>query len=148
MLLAINFDSAVKHITIIGGGLSGVLLSINLLEQASAMDSVIITLIDRHSENEMGPAYSSKEECLLLNVPACKMGALPTDPLHFLSWARNKGMRVGEWDFLPRKLYREYLYELLEKALQKNKGSTLKRIHDAVNRHHCKKWKSRSDGKW
>jgi uncharacterized NAD(P)/FAD-binding protein YdhS len=62
-----------KNISIIGGGLSGVLLSINLLKQATK-NKFSVTIIDRNTENYLGAAYSVNAESLLLNVPACRMG--------------------------------------------------------------------------
>ena len=114
-----------KRIAIIGAGLSGTLLAINLLKQAVSKIPASIFLIDRNPSNEMGPAYSSSEDCLLLNVPACKMGAHDSDPEGFLKWARKKGIKAGEFDFLPRKLYKEYIHELLEEAIQSKSNSTL-----------------------
>jgi uncharacterized NAD(P)/FAD-binding protein YdhS len=104
------------RIAIIGAGLSGRLLALNLLQQAST--EVSITIIDRSQANAMGPAYSSQADHLLLNVPACRMGALAGDPEHFLKWVQNKGIPAGPWDFLPRRLYRDYVLELLDNALQ------------------------------
>src|SRR5690348_8707360 len=90
-----------KSLIVIGAGLSGTLLTLQILKQASAIDEVTLTLIDRNSEKDLGPAYSSEDECLLLNVPAGKMGAFANDPAHFLKWAGSKGIEPGEWDFLP-----------------------------------------------
>jgi uncharacterized NAD(P)/FAD-binding protein YdhS len=38
----------------------------------------------------MGPAYSNASDRLLLNVPACRMGAYADDPEHFLRWLRDR----------------------------------------------------------
>jgi uncharacterized NAD(P)/FAD-binding protein YdhS len=120
----------VKKIIIIGGGLSGCLLTINLLRYATTKERVGVSLIDRNPENNLGSAYSSYDECLLLNVPACRMGAFSSDPKHFLAWALDKGVPVNGWDFLPRKLYKYYIQELLRHALhEKNASITLDRIH-------------------
>jgi uncharacterized NAD(P)/FAD-binding protein YdhS len=99
------------RIAIIGAGLSGRLLALNLRRQAPASASVV--LIDRGDSRCMGPAYSDPADFLLLNVPASRMGALASDPEHFLEWARQKGVPAGPWDFLPRSLYREYVLDLL-----------------------------------
>lgn len=99
-------------ITIIGAGLSGRLLALNLCRQGSSRHRV--RLIDRGEARTMGPAYSADEDFLLLNVPAGRMGAFADDPGHFLKWARQRGLAAGEFDFLPRRLYRDYVLELLD----------------------------------
>jgi len=110
-----------------------VLLTINLLKQDFLTDEITITLIDRNPESDLGPAYSSNEECLLLNVPACRMGAFSAEPQHFLTWAQSKGIAATPWDFLPRKLYREYIQELLQRAIsERKKNISLKRIQGEV----------------
>jgi uncharacterized NAD(P)/FAD-binding protein YdhS len=98
------------------------------------MIQVIINLIDRNPEGDMGPAYSTNEKDLLLNVPACRMGAFLNQPDHFLTWCHEKGIAANHWDFLPRKLYKEYVQELLQQAIDQNPHTRLNRIRDeAVN---------------
>ncbi len=72
-----------KNITVIGAGLSGTLLTMNLFKQHSDKP-VFIKWIDRNSENDMGPAYSTNE-AYLLNVPVELMGAFSKNPEHFLT---------------------------------------------------------------
>jgi uncharacterized NAD(P)/FAD-binding protein YdhS len=67
-----------KEITIIGAGLSGTLLTMNLLRQ-ECNEQIYIRLVDRKNETEMGPAYSTSED-YLLNVPVEKMGAVSNEP--------------------------------------------------------------------
>jgi uncharacterized NAD(P)/FAD-binding protein YdhS len=107
------------RIAIIGAGLSGRLLALNLFRRASSSDCIY--MVDRNETSAMGPAYSSDEDYLLLNVPACKMGAYSQDPEHFLKWARSKGLPAGPWDFLPRKLFRDYIFAQLQEAQQDSK---------------------------
>jgi len=106
----------VTRIGIIGAGLSGRLLALNLLQQATAGDRVL--MIDRGDTRFMGPAYSNDVDEMLLNVPAEIMGAIPEDPAHFLRWARERGLAAGNKDYLPRSLYREYVLELLDQAVE------------------------------
>ncbi len=102
------------RIGIIGAGLSGRLLTLNLLRQASSGDRIL--LIDRGDARYMGPAYSNDVDDMLLNVPAGIMGALPDQPGHFLDWAKGRGLTADEGSFLPRSLYREYVLELIDSA--------------------------------
>lgn len=120
-----------KDITIIGAGLSGTLLAMNLLRQ-DFDDVVHIKLIDRNSESDLGPAYSTNED-YLLNVPAEMMGAFSQDPEHFLKWAGRKDISASRGDYLPRKLYRKYILEMLTLALNERKeNKTLERIRGEV----------------
>jgi uncharacterized NAD(P)/FAD-binding protein YdhS len=118
-------------IAIIGAGLSGRLLAVNLLRQAT--HAVSIQMFERGEANSMGAAYSSNEGYLLLNVPACRMGAFSEDAEHFLKWAREKGISAGPWDFLPRKLYRDYVFSLLEESQMTGKnGASFTQIRGEV----------------
>ncbi|HYW94613.1 MAG TPA: FAD/NAD(P)-binding protein [Bacteroidales bacterium] len=105
-----------KRIAVIGAGLSGTLLMMNLLRQESHTP-VHITWIDRNDEKDMGPAYSTNEN-YLLNVPVQMMGAFSEDPEHFLKWCCEKNIAASDGDFLPRKLYREYIQAMLDAARQ------------------------------
>ncbi len=71
-----------EEITIIGAGLSGTLLAMNLLRLKSEK-KFKIKLIDRNDKSDLGPAYSTNED-YLLNVPVEKMGAFSKEPDHFL----------------------------------------------------------------
>jgi uncharacterized NAD(P)/FAD-binding protein YdhS len=123
-----------KKIVIIGGGLSGTLLTINLLKLASGKEPMEICLIDRNPDDHVGAAYSCNDECLLLNVPACRMGAFSSDQAHFLKWAKQKGISAGEWDFLPRKYYKNYILETLQRAVHEKKDNvSFNRIKDNVS---------------
>jgi uncharacterized NAD(P)/FAD-binding protein YdhS len=66
------------RIAIIGAGLSGRLLALNLAQQGTS--AVSIRMIDRRDTRYMGPAYSNEEDYLLLNVRAGQMAAFSEDP--------------------------------------------------------------------
>lgn len=126
-------NSKISRVAIVGAGLSGRLVALNLLRCANADTVVQIRMFDRGDEYYMGPAYSDEADHLLLNVPAVRMGALPEDPAHFLKWVRDQGMPVGEWDFLPRKLYRRYVLGLMDNALRvRPSGVTFDHIREEV----------------
>ncbi len=118
-----------NSVAVIGGGLSGTLLALNLLRLASSSHMFRILLIDREREGNMGPAYSTNEKYLLLNVPACRMGVFSANPEHFLEWVQGRGLAATAWDFLPRQLYREYVQEQLDQSLRATTGNvSLERI--------------------
>ena len=112
-----------KAIAIIGAGLSGTMLAMNLLKQKCSRQ-VNIKLIDRGGENNLGPAYSTNED-YLLNVPAELMGAFSKEPEHFLNWALEKNIKTGKGDYLPRKLLREYIQEMFHQAFKEKDSSII-----------------------
>jgi len=101
------------RIAIVGGGASGLLTAVQLVRHGFKGR---ITILDPHPELGRGLAYSTDFDGHLLNVPAGKMSALPEEPEDFLEWLRAKqwpGAAPGA--FAPRRLYGEYLGELLER---------------------------------
>lgn len=122
-----------SRIAIVGAGLSGRLLALNLLRLAAPTAAISIWMLDRGDERCMGPAYSNDADSLLLNVPAGRMGALADAPEHFVKWSRDRGAPVGLLDFLPRTLYREYVLALMGEALRARAGGvTLEHIQGEV----------------
>lgn len=104
-------EQGMKKITIIGGGATGTLLAINLIKH-SGDKPLEINLVDKKERVGRGVAYSAAEDFHLLNVPANKMGAFPDDLEHFYRWLTEKKYDFFSNDFVPRKLYGEYLREL------------------------------------
>lgn len=108
------------RIAIIGGGVSGTLLAIQLLR--GARSPLHILLVERRGEFGRGVAYSTRCPDHLLNVPAAGMSAFPDDPENFLRWLRARGgqphvpKEVGSGDFVPRYLFGSYVQDLLAQA--------------------------------
>lgn len=99
---------------IVGAGLSGTLVAVQLLLQAQA--PIRITLCERRRPFGKGLAYSTRCGSHRLNVPAGKMSALPGDNGHFLRWLRARDPEAAAHDFVPRSLYGEYLAWLLDET--------------------------------
>ncbi|MGV1013645.1 MAG: FAD/NAD(P)-binding protein, partial [Methyloceanibacter sp.] len=78
-----------KHVVIVGGGASGVLLACHLLRDPN--DAVRITLIEKRPVIGRGMAYSTAQPGHLLNVRATNMSAFADDPLHFCRWLAERG---------------------------------------------------------
>jgi len=117
-------------ITIIGGGVSGVLLTIQLIRSKPDFP-LSITLIEKEKEPWLGVAYSTDKIFHLLNVRARKMSALPGDDNHFLSWLAEHNYEVAPDDFAPRFIYRKYIEDLFENTLtSKPRNIDFKFIHD------------------
>lgn len=112
-----------KRITIIGGGASGTLLAINLLRQQTD-EKIEINLIEKRSQIGRGVAFSTEADVHLLNVPAAKMGAFVDDVEHFHKWLQAGGHAYSANDFVPRRLFGEYLREQLDIA-RKNSSENI-----------------------
>jgi uncharacterized NAD(P)/FAD-binding protein YdhS len=107
-----------KRITIIGGGASGTLLAINLLQNADGQE-VELNLVERRPRIGRGVAFGTTRDSHLLNVPACKMGAFPDDIEHFHKWLTERGLGYQPNDFVPRVKYGEYLREVFSHTAEK-----------------------------
>ncbi|WP_280992818.1 FAD/NAD(P)-binding protein [Ochrobactrum sp. 19YEA23] len=108
-----------KSFVIIGGGASGVILAAQLLERSR---DTMVRIFERSGQIGRGIAYSTENPSHLLNVRANNMSAFPSSPDHFLNWLQARQIAASapianEWQpqsFAPRRLYRDYLNELVE----------------------------------
>lgn len=96
------------RIAIIGGGASAALILANMKTKAE------IDIYDRADRFARGIAYSTPRMCHLLNVRASNMSAVADDRDHFSRWIAGQG--YGPRDFVPRKLYGDYLQSLLDQS--------------------------------
>jgi uncharacterized NAD(P)/FAD-binding protein YdhS len=104
---------ATRHVIIIGGGASGVLLAYQLLQNHEF--GFRVTLIERRPEIGRGPAYHTSNPEHVLNVRAANMSALPDDPDHFWRWLSNRAegpLCPDPYCFVPRRTYGDYLASL------------------------------------
>lgn len=101
-----------KTIVVIGGGLSGVLTAIQLLEKSK---TISVKIIHSGPSLGLGIAYNTNEAEHLLNVPAGKMSAFSSNPKHFTDWLDKNGYPAENLggEFLPRMLYGKYIQELV-----------------------------------
>jgi uncharacterized NAD(P)/FAD-binding protein YdhS len=107
----------VMTVAVVGGGFSGSISAAQLLRQAKLTDAPLrIVLLEQRGSIGEGLAYSSREQCHLLNVPAGRMSAWPDQPNDFLKWAAAHHGPVSADDFLPRQWYGEYIRQTLLKA--------------------------------
>lgn len=109
---------------VVGGGLSGTLVAIQLLRRLSSGDTV--TVIERSGECGRGIAYGTQNIEHLLNVPAMGMTAFPDKPNDFAEWlGARKGQSADELKttFAPRMVYSQYIRERLQEAIE---GSSAK----------------------
>jgi uncharacterized NAD(P)/FAD-binding protein YdhS/predicted metal-dependent enzyme (double-stranded beta helix superfamily) len=108
-----------RVIAIIGGGFTGTMTLANLL-RLGRQSSVPLhfVLIDRQPAVGEGIAYRTNDSRHLLNVPAAKMSAWPDRPDDFLAFARASDPSIKPGDFLPRKLYGQYVRQTLLKLAE------------------------------
>jgi uncharacterized NAD(P)/FAD-binding protein YdhS len=103
----------IEHVAIIGAGFSGTLQAINLIRHEGPR----ATLIERAPVAGTGLAYGAAHPSHLLNVRAANMSAFPDDPGHLVRWLEARGVEHAATSFVPRRVYGEYLREMLEEAL-------------------------------
>ena len=103
-----------KEVLIVGGGASGILVATQIARHAKS--PMVVRIADPAPILGRGIAYGTNDDAHLLNVPAGRMSALPSDPTHFRLWA---GCDDGE--FISRKRYGQYL---LETFLQSQKDQS------------------------
>lgn len=105
-------------LAIIGGGFVGLTAMVGVL---AARPEARVVLLERHPRRGPGVAYGGCEPHHLLNVPAGRMGATPSDPGAFHAWLESE--EPGRWaatDFAPRARYGEYLMQLVEATLSRH----------------------------
>ena len=105
-----------KRITIVGGGASGTLSALNLIQHANGQP-VEINLVESRDRIGRGVAFGTSYDTHLLNVPAGKMGAYPDNIEHFHEWLTQAGHSYEASDFVPRRLFGEYLRHTLNDAI-------------------------------
>lgn len=102
------------NIVIIGAGFSGAMIAVHLMRQVHPGTQIVF--MERRGRFAEGVAYSTRQDCHLLNVPAGRMSAFPDDEEHFLRWAACRQPEITGGTFLPRRLYAEYLRDILAEA--------------------------------
>lgn len=97
-------------IAVVGGGFAGTMVAANLLRAAGAHEArVHVVLIDRQASFGEGAAYRTADPRHLLNVPASHMSAWPDAPSDFLDWRRARAPETAAYEFVPRRVYGEYV---------------------------------------
>jgi uncharacterized NAD(P)/FAD-binding protein YdhS len=96
-----------------------------------------VNIIEPREQLGAGLAYSTSFDQHLLNVQAGGMSALADQPAHFLEWLRAQHWPDATADsFAPRKLYGEYLRDLLQQTIRDRAGTHLNHIRaEAIGAH-------------
>ena len=118
-------------VVVVGAGAAGALTASHLVTSLSPRYRV--ALVDPSPTTGRGPAYSTSDDRHLLNVPASGMSAFPRDPEHFFRWVRNHHERDAQpQDFIPRRVYGDYIHSLLQTASEYPGNARLERREEAV----------------
>lgn len=125
-----GFAPRVPVVAIVGSGFSGTMVAVNLARRAGTTPLKIV-LIERGERFARGAAYGTTSPHHLLNVAAGHMSALPDQPGHFLEWLRSKLPGADAGTFAPRRLYGEYLEDLLTRHLADSPVSVA-RVRDEI----------------
>ncbi|TWD46063.1 putative NAD(P)/FAD-binding protein YdhS [Agrobacterium vitis] len=107
-----------KHIVIIGGGASGIVMAAHLAQNCDQAVKFRITIVEAGPHLGRGLAYSTSNPSHLLNVRAAGISAFAEVPDDFVRWlhanhpeaAAEAAMADG---FVPRMFYGDYLEDLL-----------------------------------
>ncbi|MBS0373955.1 MAG: FAD/NAD(P)-binding protein [Proteobacteria bacterium] len=119
-------------VAIVGAGFSGAALATHLLRRHQGAP-LEVELIERGAEVGRGVAYARRDHEYLLNVPAARMSATPSDPEEFLRYARVRRAGISGEAFLPRALFGDYLSSILREAEESADPSVrLRRIRAEV----------------
>jgi len=119
-----------KKIGIIGGGFTGTMTAVQLIEKSNA--PVEIILINESETLNKGIAYRPYSGKHILNVITGKMSAYPDKPDHFLDWVTSrkdyadKDRNLIANSFLPREHYGEYLLEIWKNAIESAESKHIK----------------------
>jgi uncharacterized NAD(P)/FAD-binding protein YdhS len=109
------------RISIVGGGATGIAMLRHLAEQACSnrhRNSISeIQLFDK-SGFDGGMAYRTQSDHHLLNMKVSTMSIRIGDAQDFLRWAKRVGLECAGNEHLPRKLYRGYLDDARESAIE------------------------------
>jgi len=125
-----------RVIAIIGGGFSGAMLAVQLLNKAGG--AIDLVLIEPGLSPGRGLAYGTQFDGHLLNVQARGMSAYPDLPDHFVEWAKsNYSSSTNADDFLPRRLYGQYIVSQLHEASASNPGQLHSIRDEAVSVSHA-----------
>jgi uncharacterized NAD(P)/FAD-binding protein YdhS len=119
-----------RSVIIIGAGFSGTLTAVQLMRQHKA--PITITLIESRGTYGPGLAYSVPSERFKLNVRAKAMGALPEAPEHFLEWLVQMTPHIPSEEFVSRRLYGEYLQQLLAETTRNSPHHTCTCLQDTA----------------
>lgn len=126
-----RLKNQMQNIAIVGGGIAGILVAIQLINRAKP--GMSLTIFDKAGQFGGGLAYQPRQVAHLLNVPAGKMSLDPKAPDDFLQWLARQPAFVADEPavlaqaYLPRALFGDYVAARWQEALNRaaQQGLTL-----------------------
>tara|TARA_R110001583_G_scaffold170845_1_gene324281 strand:+ start:7973 stop:9400 length:1428 start_codon:yes stop_codon:yes gene_type:complete len=124
-------------IGIVGGGLSGSLLAIQLLRRLPETDEVIV--FEPRSVCGRGLAYGTNCASHILNVPAGKISIFPDRRDDFIEWlATSDDPEIRRYataaSFVPRQIFGDYVCSRLDQSIkQRFRPESFAHVRDTVN---------------
>ncbi|PWK85831.1 FAD/NAD(P)-binding protein [Fulvimonas soli] len=106
-----------RRVAIIGGGAAAAALLSELAERAPPGAALHLDWYTGGGRPGRGVAYGTDSPRHLLNVRAASMGMFTGKPQGFLDYARRLDPSLAGTDFLPRRLYGDYLESEVARAL-------------------------------
>lgn len=106
-----------RRVAIIGGGAAAAALLSELLERQPAQP-LHLDWYTGGGTPARGVAYSTRSDKHLLNVRAASMSMFAAKPRGFLDFAQRGDHTISGTDFLPRRLYGDYLEAEVARALE------------------------------
>lgn len=116
-------------VAVIGSGVSAVALSLNLVELLPP--TARVSLVGAENKRGRGVAYSTAEDCYLLNVPAERMSLFAERPDHFVQWLAENGHSSAGNDFVRRRVYGDYIADCLAAVLMRTGNRAALTLVDA-----------------
>ena len=105
-------------IAIIGGGISGTLTVLQCIKQSIKPLSII--WFDSQNKYCRGYAYNTFDYNHLLNVRANNMSVFADNKNHFVDWLKQNYSHYSSNDFVPRKIYGDYIEHIFESLKKSN----------------------------
>ena len=126
-----------RRVAIIGGGAAGAALLSELISRAPASGLHLDWFTGGNGKPGRGVAYGTESPRHLLNVRAASMSMFAGKPSGFLDFAQQGDRGLAGTDFLPRRMYGDYLEAELAQALAQARSRgvdvrVLSRAADAV----------------
>lgn len=117
-----------KKILIAGGGFTGTIAAVHLIQKAT--DAFELIIINQKESFNRGIAFNPNSKKHLLNVIASKMSAFKKESHHFLDWVMQQPAYAGKDknlianSFLPRYVYGTYLEDIWQNAVHISRQKT------------------------
>lgn len=111
-----------RRVAIIGGGAAAAALLSELLER-QLPQLLHLDWYTGGGNSPRGVAYGTRSDKHLLNVRAASMSMFAARPHGFLEYAQRGDSTIAGTDFLPRRLYGDYLEAQVERALERARAA-------------------------